>query len=159
VNRQLVHLGDAGRGVNAGLLEWMRELADRLRGVRVCCGDWERVCGPTPTVTLGTTGVVLDPPYAEDERVMGLYSVDDGAVSARVREWALSVGDDSRIRIALCGYDTEHEMPGWSLVSWKAHGGYSSQGKDGGNGNKLREVIWFSPHCLRSKQADMFGGA
>ena len=157
VNRKRVHLGDAGQGVNrqrihlgnAGRVEWMRALAERLRGVRVCCGDWSRVCGPTPTAKLGLTGVVLDPPYSAEVRVLGLYSVDDGTVSTKVREWALSRGDDTQMRIALCGYDTEHVMPGWEAVPWTASGGYSSQAKGGDNGNKYREVVWFSPHCLK----------
>jgi hypothetical protein len=28
-----------------GLLAWMQALSERLRMVRVCCGDWTRVCG------------------------------------------------------------------------------------------------------------------
>lgn len=171
VKRQLVHLGDAGQGVNrkrvhlgdagqGGLLDWFGALADRLRHVRVCCGDWSRVCGPTPTVKLGVTGVVLDPPYALDIRDADCYSVDERGISDRVREWAISVGGDSRMRIALCGYEGEHNMPiGWACEEWRASGGYSSQGEDGDNGNKLLERIWFSPHCLGKKQGMLFGGA
>ncbi len=109
---QRVHLGDAGQGVhrklvhlgNAGQGEWMRALSGRLRRVRVCCGDWTRVCGPTPTVKLGITGVLLDPPYAsEADRTAGLYAEDSGSVAHAVREWAIQWGDDPRMRIALCG--------------------------------------------------------
>ena len=67
------------------------------------------------------------------------------------------------MRIALCGYDTEHDMPGWSAVPWTAHGGYSSEAKGGHNGNKFREVVWFSPHCLSvdadPRQVEMFTSA
>ena len=72
LNRKLPHLGDAGTGEDSGrisgtldqkrpslsnggkgihadrgeqLLVYMRQLAERLRKVRVCCGDWSRVCG------------------------------------------------------------------------------------------------------------------
>lgn len=46
---------------------WILALADRLRPVRVCCGHWSRVCDSESTMTrLGTTGVILDPPYAHD---------------------------------------------------------------------------------------------
>ncbi len=53
------------------------------------------------------------------------------------------------LRIALCGYDTEHAMPGdWVPVYWKTPGGYGSQGEGRGRKNAGREVVWFSPHCL-----------
>src|SRR3990167_6122940 len=160
VQRKLVHLGNAGRGVqrklvhlgNAGqgLQHYMRALAARLRHVRVCCGDWSRVCGPTPTVKQGLTGVFLDPPYsAEAGRDMAIYTHDSADVAHEVREWAIAHGDDPDLRIALCGYEDEHEMPpAWDKVSWKARGGYGSQGDDRGRDNATRERIWFSPHCL-----------
>ncbi len=163
VNRQLPHLGDAGKGVEclsdptSGTLSrqqlhaYMRALAERLRRVRVCCGDWSRICGPSPTVKLGTTAVFLDPPYAnEADRQDDLYASDSGTVAHEVREWALANGDDPRMRIALCGYDGEHAMPSsWEAVNWKARGGYGSQGEGRGRDNSKREMVWFSPHCLR----------
>ncbi len=165
VHRQLPHLGTAGTACiasdltsgtqsRAHLLAYMQELAERLRTVRVCCGDWSRICGPSPTVKHGITGVFLDPPYAdESERTNGLYAVDDGQVAHAVREWASKWGADPRMRIALCGYEGEHAMPdGWECVPWKAQGGYGSQGDAGGTGraNAGRERIWFSPYCLRT---------
>ena len=156
VNRQLVHLGDAGRG-DGTCAEWsehlrgvMCGLRDRLRRVRVCCGDWSRVCGPTPTVKQGLTAVFLDPPYADTAtRTPDLYRTDCLEVSHRVREWAIAQGDDPRMRIALCGYEGEHAMPGsWQCVEWKARGGYGSQAAET-NGNSRRERLWFSPHCLK----------
>jgi hypothetical protein len=57
--------------------------------------------------------------------------------------------------VALCGYDGEHEMPAdWNCVAWEAAGGYSGQGDSRGRLNRLRERIWFSPHCVR--QATLF---
>ena len=151
VNRQLPHLGDAGTGVHRKLLlTYMLGLSERLRSVRVCCGDWSRVCGPSPTVKLGTTGVFLDPPYAdEDDRTEGLYSSDSLTVAHEVREWAIEHGNDPSLRIALCGYEGE-SMPGdWEEVAWKARGGYGSQGNGRGRENAGRERIWFSPACLK----------
>ena len=152
VHRKLPHLGDAGRGVaeasTAHLREIMARLADRLRRVRVCCGDWSRVLGETPTVRLGTTAVFLDPPYSRAERTGDLYAAD-ADVSAAVRAWAVARGDDPRYRIALCGYGGEHDMPdGWTAHAWKAKGGYGSQGDGRGRANAARETVWFSPHCL-----------
>ena len=154
VNRQLPHLGDGGQGVaeawSVHLRETMARLADRLRRVRVCCGDWSRVLGETPTVGLGTTAVFLDPPYSLAERTADLYAADeDGDVAAAVRDWAVARGDDPRYRIALCGYGGEHDMPdGWTAHAWKAKGGYGSQGDGRGRANAARETVWFSPHCL-----------
>jgi hypothetical protein len=178
VNRQLPHLGNAGCGVhrqlphlgNAGtggglcleeidrtlgtrefLFQYINELAQRLRRVRVCCGDWSRVCGPTPTVKLGITGVFLDPPYM-DGRTDNLYSSDSTTVANGVREWAIEHGGDPLIRIALCGYEGEHIMPdSWECVEWKARGGYGSQGENQARENSAKERIWFSPHCIVSQ--------
>jgi hypothetical protein len=165
VNRKLVHLGDAGRGVNRKsepLYDWFTALADRLRGVRVCCGDWSRVCGPTPTTKQGLTAVFLDPPYADTAgRTEALYSTDCLAVAHAVREWSIERGDDPMMRIALCGYEGEHAMPEtWECVAWKAKGGYGSQSAEHDNPNARRERIWFSPHCEKARrQLDLFGEA
>jgi len=152
VNRQRVDLGK-GRGVarkREPLYEWMIALSNRLRYVRVCCGDWSRVCGEAPTVHNGLTGVFLDPPYADTAGRSEVYSVDDTQVAHAVREWAIERGDDPRMRIALCGYEGEHVMPdSWECVAWKARGGYGSQGNNRGRANAGRERIWFSPHCLK----------
>jgi hypothetical protein len=161
VNRQLVHLGDAGQGVNRqreGLIEAFQEVSNRLRGVRVCCGDWKRVCGPTPTVKQGLTGILLDPPYADTaDRQSCLYRQDSESVAHAVREWAIEHGDDRLMRIALCGYEGEHAMPGsWECVPWKAHGGYGSQSLTHDNPNAKRERIWFSPHCLTDQSTPLF---
>jgi hypothetical protein len=128
-----------------------------MRGVRVCCGDWSRVCGPTPTVKQGLTAVLLDPPYAVEDRADCYDENEDRNVSAAVREWAIEQGADRRMRIALCGYEGEHKMPGWECVPWKARGGYGSQAKDG-NDNCKRERLWFSPHCLQNVETPLFAG-
>ena len=182
IHRQLPHLGDAGRGIHRQLPHlgdarrgecdhwsdhlrtYMLQLADRLRRVRVCCGDWSRVCG-NAVLRGGTggkysdadflTGVFLDPPYSQDERAAGCYAVDRPGVAKECLAWCLEHGDDPRLRIALCGYAGEGHEPleaaGWSVYAWKAHGGYSSQRKTGTNDNKKRERIWFSPHCLSAE--------
>ncbi len=146
-----------GVGVNSDrglqIRSYMQELSDRLRKVRVCCGDWERVCGPSVTIKHGITGVFLDPPYAEESgRQEGLYSQDSGSVAHRVREWALEWGKHPQMRIALCGYEGEHDIPdSWECIAWKASGGYGSQGNGSGRENSAKERIWFSPHCIRTR--------
>jgi hypothetical protein len=164
INRQLPHVGDAGRGVHRppalgtdrgdAIGAYLAALAARLRGVRVCCGDWSRVLGPSVTTRHGATAVFLDPPYAaEATRAGGLYANDDLAVAHAVRAWALEHGDDPDLRICLAGYDGEHAMPeSWECVAWKAAGGYGSQRRDGGNANPHRERLWFSPGCHRPRR-------
>jgi len=196
------HLSDIGMGVHtvvnaaangdcsqrhAWLLDWFSRLRDRLRNVRVCCGDWLRVCGSTSTTTcVGLTGIFLDPPYAMDvarmhewaarlrscgdkvispplnkstkNRYGGLYDSDREDVDllvARVHNYCLERGSDPQIRIALCGYEGEHNTLtqfGWECVEWHAQGGYSRlSGKT--NANAKRERIWFSPHCLKPQRS------
>lgn len=145
LHRKLPHLGDAGRGQ----MLWLMELSDRLRRVRVACGEWDRVLGESVTVKHGITGVLLDPPYSSEEHDV-TYSADSGDVSTKVREWAIANGDNPGLRIALCGYEGEHAMPDtWEALAWKAKGGYGSQAQGRGRENAKRERVWFSPHCRR----------
>jgi hypothetical protein len=150
---------NTGKGVHAlgASYELFERLAERLRYVRVCCGDWTRVLGRS-TLGIDTAhgmtpcGVLLDPPYAHDQRETRLYREDDAGISAAVREWALANGDNPQLRIALCGFEGEHEMPAsWTKVAWKS----ASSSK-----SRARERIWFSPHCLPAvTQRDLFAGA
>jgi len=169
VTRQIGQLsgypGGAGRGIhsgsmvrktsNAGILAWMEALAARLRNVRIVCGDWSRVVGPAGTVHIGTTGILLDPPYRHTTRDVRMYHHDDSAVWDQARTWAIEHGTDPRIRIALCGYAGPIMPPGWTEYVWKASGGYGSQGNGQGRENCVRERIWFSPHCIR-RQLSLF---
>jgi hypothetical protein len=101
------------------------------------------------TTYIGVTGVFLDPPYSHDLRER-CYS-EDHDISADVRQWAIEHGDDPNFRIALCGYEGEHEMPStWECVPWKAHGGYSRTER--GVANRSKERIWFSPNCLKPEE-------
>lgn len=162
VNRQLVHLRNKGMGVNrAGLGErglgaWMQALCDRLRLVRVCCGDWTRVLTPSVTTELGVTGVFLDPPYAHSERRKDLYSVDDD-ISRAVYKWAVEHGENPEMKIVLCGYEGEHEMPEtWRTLAWETNGGYGNLGEQRGKANGGRERLWLSPYCLETHSQCVF---
>ncbi|MCA2968702.1 MAG: DNA adenine methylase [Acidobacteriaceae bacterium] len=149
INRKLPHLGDAGRG--EAIAEYFAALSNRLRGVRVACGEWDRVLGDSVTVKHGITGVFLDPPYSPDEHSV-TYSANSD-VAAQVREWAIANGSNRDLRIALCGYEGEHALPDdWECVAWKARGGYGSQSEGAGRANASRERIWFSPNCLRVQE-------
>ena len=186
VNRKLPHLGNTGQGVNRQLphlgtwysggfankhndpverAQWLRGylgwFAARLSRVRVCCGDWSRVCGPSVTFKHGLCGVLLDPPYADAaKRTMGLYANDCGQVANAAREWAIEQGENPLMRIVLCGYDGEHEMPAtWRVHEWASAGGYGLQGNDdekAGRANRSKERIWFSPHCVQTEESPLF---
>lgn len=148
--------GASGAGIHASgkpadaLFGWMHALAERLRRVRVCCGDWTRVLGPSATVHIGVTGVFLDPPYLADFRDPSLYGTESADVAHAVREWAIEHGNNPKMRIALCGYEGEHQMPkDWQCVAWKASGGYAAAA--GNTENSAKERIWFSPACERAR--------
>ncbi|MDE2426753.1 MAG: DNA adenine methylase [Elusimicrobia bacterium] len=173
ITRQIPHLSannPNGQGINAmrrkGWLKgYLGEFAQRLSRVRVCCGDWSRVCGPSVTFRHGLTGVFLDPPYADSaDRTSGLYATDCEQVAHKAREWAIEQGENPLMRICLAGYSGEHEMPkSWSVFEWEAAGGYgliSDDDEATGRANKWRERLWFSPHCISPKPVrDLFSGA
>jgi site-specific DNA-adenine methylase len=187
VNRKLPHLGDAGQGVNgpadtafskggSGATDapwtnptpdlppvygYMRLLAERLRNVRVCCGNWDRVV-TTGALNYGATkGVLLDPPYLGDVRTSDLYATDDHTIAHEVREWAIANGDNPAYRIALCGYEPEHidHMPAtWRMHTYSASKSYGSSAGGGDNdANRALERIWFSPHCLGAADDGQLG--
>lgn len=167
---QLADAYSRGRGVHgndrasacaerrAWLLDWFGKLRDRLRPVRVCCGDWLRVCdSPSVTTRLGVTGIFADPPYSnEADRDMQLYAVECGKVAHEVRAYCLERGDNPLYRIVLAGYagegHEELERAGWSVEAWKTNGGYGNRSTNGrGRDNASRERLWISPHCRRRR--------
>ena len=168
INRKLPHLGNAGHGINRklphlgdagqGLRDYLGALAARFNNVRVCCGDWSRICGPSVTFKHGVTAVFLDPPYTDKaNRDSNLYAVDSESVGHEVMDWCRDNGGNPLLRIALCGYDGEYDLPGWRTHAWKAVGGYENQSKgdDGPSGNCAKERVLFSPHCI-DNEPDLF---
>ena len=140
-----------------GLYDWFRLLSERLRRVRVVCGDWKRVCGGDWQDDRGTCGMALDPPYGEEAgRDKTIYHEESLTVAAEVREWCRERGERKTYRLVLCGYEDEHislmEDSGWSMIKWKAHGGFANRGKGKTKGeeNRHKERLFFSPHCYAS---------
>ena len=165
---QRPHLGNAGKGVtepyNTNIYAWFRQLSERLRRVRVVCGDWSRVCGGDWQDKMGTVGIFFDPPYGSEKRNADLYHRESLTVAADVRQWAIERGTRESYRIIIAGYLDEHqdlENEGWRRCQWSAQSGYSSIGKNE-NDNRHQECLWFSPHCIGNKmpeQTDIFGVA
>jgi site-specific DNA-adenine methylase len=159
IHRSILHLRSEHQGVHRttkkDLFGYFDTLSARLRHVRVCSGDWSRICGPTPTILKGLTAVFLDPPYSTQAgRTDNLYAKESPTIAHDVRRWALEHGNDPRLRIALCGYEGEPEMESWECLEWQAYGGMAKTER--GHENKHRERIWFSPHCLKPKREAQF---
>ena len=140
--------------------EMFAALSNRLRRVRVACGDWSRLVGnPAKPAKGHITGVLLDPPYDSELRRGDLYANGDNKKRstsnphAEAREWALSKTGDPSYRIAYCSYSTETEdamfdQAGWVAYRWTAHGGYGLAGNRQARENRGKEIIWFSPGCI-----------
>lgn len=146
--------GDTGPGIGQGVLSstirdqlpaYFAALADRLRHMRLTCGDWTRVLTKSVTISHGVTGVYLDPCYAlETGRKPSLYGIDEPQESAAVRAWALEHGEHPRMRIVLSGLEGEHvelEQHGWTVIPWRG-----------------RERMWLSPHCRIDEFGPLFAG-
>lgn len=164
-----VHLPSLGndRGLNGvsapPVLEWFKALQERLRNVRIACGDFERVLGNSVLGKGKNVGgrrpcaVLLDPPYSPEHRDPAIYAEDSATVAVRARNWALEHGDDPELRICLAGYFDEHDEhfpANWTRYSWTGGRGYAA--KD--NFNRELETLWFSPHCLPlvKRQRELF---
>lgn len=190
VKCKLPHLSNRGKGVNRqlpqstpaenrefiheffpkneGLYQYIRQLAARFIEVDVCCGDWLRILKPAVTLagehttSNGTAAIFLDPPYSAEANRSGVYTQDDFSVAHAVRNWCIDNGNNPQMRIALAGYDVEHqdlEDHGWTPFNWSANGGYSTFANKGNqsHANKHREIIWFSPHCIGNAVEPLFG--
>ena len=191
---QLADAYSRGRGVNgndhagtcaerrAWLIDWFGRLQDRLRNVRVCCGDWSRVCSsPSVTTRLGTTGIFIDPPYAlntarmhawvsfldgkieqppekaaatnRDGNLYGSDSDDVDLMVAKVHIFCRERGSDPEVRIVLCGYAGEHDA--LEEIGWEAVSWKASgygNRTDSGKSNNAKERLWFSPHCCKPER-------
>ena len=137
-----------------GVYEWINALARRLRGVKVVCGDWARVCGGNWQDANKPVGIFFDPPYATSGRDEAIYQHDSMTVANDVEVWCLERGKNRSYRIVVAGYDDEYKTlldNGWIFEAWSAAGGYSNL-KSGGSINRHRERLFISPHCLKEKK-------
>jgi site-specific DNA-adenine methylase len=176
INRQLPHLGDAGRGINRQLphlgnagrgergqfiRDWFELLQERMRDVRVTCGDWSRVVKDSVTTRHGLTAVFLDPPYEKGAMDYSAGGMGLG-IAKDVQAWCAANGNDSKLRIVLCGHAGEHDAlleRGWHTRKWTARKGYALT--EEAVQNSASETIWCSPHCVPELAAnfDLFSEA
>lgn len=155
-------------------------ISNRLRRVRIVCGDWKRMTKSISIPPKGkVAGIFLDPPYDLSSRRGDLYGPSDARnnqdvslaqVHEEARSWALQLGVQENFRVAYCSYFSETENSlflnaGWTSLNWQAAGGYGLQANNLAKENRDKEIIWFSPHCLDPQNnaaliqtADTFNG-
>jgi site-specific DNA-adenine methylase len=161
------HLSAKGMGVqepyNVNIYSWFRQLSERLRNVRVVCGEWDRICGGNwQGGHWKDVGVFFDPPYGVEDRADNIYHCDSTTVAKDVREWCKERGKNKNYRIVLAGYEEHEELLslGWTIESWKTSGGYGNtkRRKKTGRGqeNRKREMLYFSPACRHTKIRSLF---
>ena len=133
---QIPHASDAGRGV----LEWFFHLSQRLERVRVNHGDWTRMLNHHYGGK--DTAIFFDPPYRNFEALY--HKTADRLVADAVAVWCRE--NETECRIALCGHAGDYDLPGWEIMPW-------SRGRltYGGGKTTEKEMIWFSPTCLKPK--------
>lgn len=127
------------RSQSENLAGYFAALAERLKNVVIAYGDWTRLANAAErNCQRADCAILLDPPYDHSTgRQKNLYIHDSPDVSAYVRRWALArAKTHPRLRLALCGFEGEHDMPStWEEVPW-----WSRMGRG-------KERIWFSPNC------------
>lgn len=147
---QLKHRDHPERLLNA--------LSDRLRHVRVICGDWSRTIS-SKSMLKGSgvpCAIFLDPPYSSEYGdVYGGGFDDEGSLPDDVYEWCEAHGDDEDLRIAVCGYPQNWDAPDdWYQQTWTTQGGWSKSSPDDNPDAQKQECVWFSPHCIHPDQRE-----
>lgn len=110
----------------------------------------------------------MDPPYINTEQYYGenyehtlaklnlskedfeVYAQGVKNIADQAREWAIENGENSKLKIAYCGYEDQHDNKfpkGWKKYPWKEARGRRNQRK-GGQTKILVDTIWFSKYCL-----------
>lgn len=152
---KIPHVSDAGRAPPDDMLTsagrtawvWLHKLADRLERVRIVHGEWDRCLNHH--YGGDDTAVFLDPPYKAYESVYGGAS---RSVAAESEAWAR---DNPNLRVCIAGHVGDYDLPGWDAVPWtRKRLTYS------GSGTTDKEVLVFSPACLKPKtdyQPTLFG--
>lgn len=121
-------------------------LSNRLRRVRVTCGDWTRVLTPSVFSKFSPVGVFLDPPYDHSVgRSTNIYA-NELVSTADVRAFCFERGKDPTIRIVLAGYDGEYRLPGWKVIAWRRPAGHARTER--AVNDRDRERLWLSPACV-----------
>lgn len=156
---RIPRISHGGSGINgdnkSNIYEWFKNLQERLRYVRVVCGDWTRVCGGNWQAGEGICGMFFGPPYGVKDRDTTIYHHDSTDVASDVMSWCKERGKDKEYRIVIAGYEEHQDLlsEGWRAESYSASGGYSTAA----NNNRHRETLYYSPYCC-NLQKKLFMG-
>ena len=141
------------RHVRPQLLDWFRELQERLKAVIVLNRSWESAVTPTllmhtPTSQKPSVGILMDPPYKTEERSNNLYASDlsgeSNAIAIASYKWAVENGDI--YRIAYCAHEGDFEVPeGWQVEISNLTGIKKAE-------RQRSEMVIFSPKCVAERQ-------
>lgn len=134
------------------LLDWFSALQERLAAVIVLNRSWESAVTPTMLQRTSTgpkpdVGVLLDPPYVDDDR-SEIYNSDydrtSSEISADAFAWAVENG--SWCRIAYFCHEGDYDLPdGWTTET-RPFSGIRRHDR------QRREMAMFSPACLDPAQ-------
>lgn len=123
------------------IVDYLNRLSNRIKRVRVCCGEWKRVLSSAVINTSKPVGIFLDPPYKGTEKVYNEVSL---GVYQEVFDWAIEHSSFPNFKIAVCGLDGDYDFPAdWIEIPWKPSGGF----RGSSNLSRLKERVWFSPNC------------
>jgi site-specific DNA-adenine methylase len=111
----------------------MNLICERLKFVKVICGDWKRVvtnCVLNPAIKdKKKVGIFFDPPYAHQARMKKIYAHDSLTIAKEVEEWCK---DHPQYKIVLAGYEGDYDLPG-ECIEWKSSSNHS---------NAYKERLW-----------------
>lgn len=153
MHRRSIFKGDYN-GVDTNLESlkaYFKELSERLRFVKIACSDYRALMKDVLIIQDKITGYFLDPPYNNKLRDEGVY-VYDSVNTDEIREWCIKHGEMKNVRIILCGYESEYEMPdNWKVVPWVAGRCYARSNPTKNKNNRFKERLWISPHCKKKE--------
>lgn len=159
IHSQIPHL-ISDKGIHTDdVYSWLDILSQRLRHVKVVCGEWTRVCGGNWQDANKPVGIFMDPPYSVSDRDQQIYYYDSVTVAKDVEKWCLERGKNPNYRIVVAGYDSEYLTlldNGWTFEAWTTNGGYGNCGEGKGKANKYRERLFISPYCVKKEELPLF---
>lgn len=132
------------RKVNRNYHDILTTLSNKMARIKILCGNWDRALKGIAFTT--NTAIFIDPPYSiRSEGGHRMYTKDNVNLKDEIEDFCRV--HEKVLRIALCGYIGEYDLPLWDQYKWVNVGGYSNQNKTKITTKREEEVIWFSPLC------------
>lgn len=127
------------------IYELILAYSERLRYVRVCCGDWKRLFTES-VLKKGKVGIFLDPPYSNKIKWDNYRNNKKQDVWTEVTDWCVNNQHRDNCTIILCGHDGtwDPDREIWKKYNWTRSKGYAKN-----NNNRFLECYWV---CNSRKQ-------